>query len=62
MANKLTILFAPIDAVGHVNACIGLAEALKDRGHRIVFLVSKPYSGQLFSYGFEEEIFEMKRM
>jgi UDP:flavonoid glycosyltransferase YjiC (YdhE family) len=56
MHQKLTILFAPIDAVGHVNACIGIAEVLKERGHKIVFAISDMWSGKLTKYGFEEEI------
>jgi UDP:flavonoid glycosyltransferase YjiC (YdhE family) len=56
MPEKLTILFAPIDAVGHVNACIGVAEALKERGHRVVFAINHSWNGKLKKYGFEEEL------
>jgi hypothetical protein len=56
MPEKLTILFAPIDAVGHVNASIGLAEVLKERGHRIVFAINHSWNGKLKKYGFEEEL------
>jgi len=58
MSKKLTILIAPVSAVGHMNACIGLAEVLVSRGHKVVFVVDKPYEGKLVSYGFEEEIRE----
>ena len=57
MTKKLTILFAPIDGFGHVNACIGVAEVLRDRGHRIVFIINKSWKGKLTKYGFEEELF-----
>jgi hypothetical protein len=56
MRQRLTILFAPIDAVGHVNACIGIAEVLRDRGHRIVFALSDNWRGKLKIHDFEEEI------
>ena len=58
MSRKLTILFAPMDGVGHVNACIGLAEVLQSRGHKIVFAVSKLYKGKLTFYGFQEELLD----
>lgn len=60
MPKRLTVLFAPIDAVGHVNSCTGIAEVLQRRGHRIVFAVSQHWSGKLKKYGFEEELFTDK--
>jgi len=54
-ASKLTILFATVDAYGHFNACIGLAEPLRDRGHRVVFAVPNGWYGKLSKLGFEEE-------
>jgi hypothetical protein len=59
MPEHLTILFAPLDAVGHVNACIGIAQVLRDRGHRIVFAISDNWKETLKIYGFEEEIIEL---
>jgi len=56
MSKKLTILFYPVSGVGHVNACIGLAECLRDRGHEIVFAVDQSWKGKLIGYGFIEEI------
>lgn len=60
MTRKLTILFAPMEGVGHVNACIGLAEALHSRGHKIVFVVVQEFKGKLSSYGFHEELLEVE--
>ncbi len=62
MFRKLTILFSPLDAVGHMNACIGIAEVLRDRGHRIVFAMSDIWRDKLKIYNFEEEIIEIKDM
>ncbi|CAG2104069.1 unnamed protein product [Medioppia subpectinata] len=56
MVQKLTILFAPVEGVGHVNACIGLAEVLLSRGHKIVFVVNPSFAGKLSPFGFIEEI------
>ena len=55
MSMKMKIMFVPTENVGHVNACIGLAEVLLSRGHNIVFVVSKAYQGKLADYGFQEE-------
>lgn len=54
----LSIMFVTVDAVGHVNACIGLGERLRDRGHKIIFAVPKTWKGKLVGYGFVEEILE----
>ncbi len=61
MPEHLTILFAPVDAVGHVNACIGIAEVLRDRGHRIVFAISDNWREKLKVFGFEEELIELSK-
>ncbi|CAG2164062.1 unnamed protein product [Oppiella nova] len=51
---KLTVLFAPTDSMAHVNACHGLAEEFRDRGHRVVFTMDRAFKGRLEKYGFEE--------
>ncbi len=61
MSEKLTILFAPMEFVGVVNSCIGIAEVLRDSGHRIVFAISDKWKGKLNIYGFEEEIIELEK-
>ena len=58
MVKKLTILFVPISAVGHVNSSVGIAEVLNSRGHRIVFAVDQSFKGRLIQKGFEEQIVE----
>ncbi|XP_054152864.1 uncharacterized UDP-glucosyltransferase YdhE-like [Oppia nitens] len=52
----LTILFAPLDTWGHINACHGLADLLRQRGHRPVFALDIGYQGKLAKYGYEEYI------
>ena len=43
MPKTFTILFAPVYAVRHINACIGVAEILQLRGHQIVFMVNQSF-------------------
>ncbi|XP_054163836.1 NDP-glycosyltransferase YjiC-like [Oppia nitens] len=58
MSKKLNILVSVMDGVGHVNACIGLSQALQKRGHKITFVIEKAYKGKLAEFGFEEEIID----
>ena len=58
MANKLTILFVPMNALGHLNPMIGFAQNLHPK-HRIIFAVSQRSKGQLKKYGFEEEEYQV---
>lgn len=41
----MKVLFIPIDAHGHVNACIGIAQKLDDLGHRCVFALEEAWKG-----------------
>jgi len=56
MSKKLTLLFVPFNDLGHLNACIGLAECLRDRGHKFVFAIDPTFKGKLISYRFIEEL------
>ena len=58
MPTNLTILFTSVDAHGHVNSCVGVAQRLHQRGHRIVFTIGEAWKGKLVKYGFEEVIIE----
>ena len=58
MTKKLTILFTPVNAYGHVNSCVGVAEILSSRGHTIVFMVNQSFKGAFIKRGFQEEIIE----
>lgn len=53
---QLTVLVAPINAVGHVNACLGALEAFPQRGHRVIFLVDAVFQGKATARGYEEHI------
>ena len=56
MPKRYTVLYMPIDAHGHVNACLGTAQVLRDRGHRIVFAVDYAWRDILTREGFEVEL------
>ena len=58
MDNKLTILFCPMNALGHLNPLIGFGQHFVPK-HRVVFAVSQKSKGQLVKYGFEEEVYEV---
>lgn len=51
-----TFLFAPLNGYGHTNACIGVAEPLLAKGHKVVFAVDSCWKKMLQSYGFEVEL------
>ena len=59
MTNKrLTILFIPMNFLGHLNPMIGFAQNFIPK-HRVVFAVSQKSKGQLKQYGFEEEEYQI---
>lgn len=51
--SKKTILFVPLDCVGHVNSLISIADSLKYLGHRTAFLFYDPMDGGLSEKGHE---------
>lgn len=48
-----TILFVPLDCIGHVNSLMSIADSLKHLGHRTVFLFYDPMDGGLKEKGHE---------
>jgi len=49
-----TIAFFPEAAYGPALNCVGIAQALREMGHRAVFLCDKGFEGVFSEYGFEE--------
>lgn len=47
---KLKILFHAMDGTGHLNACVGVAEALTKRGHSVLFLVNEAFQSKTFCF------------
>lgn len=52
-SSQKTILFVPLDCVGHVNSLISIADSLRQLGHRTVFLFYDPMDGGLKEHGHE---------
>jgi MGT family glycosyltransferase len=49
-----TIVFFPEGAYGPTNNCVGIGQILRERGHRVVFVVEESFAGNLEAQGFEE--------
>lgn len=53
---QLTILVTPLNAVGHVGACVGALAPLLRRGHRIIFVLEETFAGKVAALGFTEHL------
>ena len=58
---SLKIFIYSADGVGHINACVGLGQAMVNRGHEVYFLCSLMFAGTLKKYGFHEIILTTKQ-
>jgi MGT family glycosyltransferase len=56
---RSTIVFFPEGAFGPTNNCVGIADVLQARGHRVVFLVEESFAGALEERGFEESLIRL---
>ncbi len=56
---KLTVLFLPESAYGPTNQCIGLADLLLRRGHRVIFASESSWAGRLSPLGIEERLVDL---
>jgi UDP:flavonoid glycosyltransferase YjiC (YdhE family) len=54
LGDARTIVFFPEGAFGPTNNCVGIGQVLKERGHRVVFVVEESFAGTLEGKGFEE--------
>jgi MGT family glycosyltransferase len=55
-----TIAFFPEPgAWGPTNNCVAIAEVLRERGHRVVFVVDESFKGVLEAKGYEERLMRM---
>jgi UDP:flavonoid glycosyltransferase YjiC (YdhE family) len=60
MPEPRTIAFFPEPgAWGPTNNCVAIAEVLRERGHRVVFVVDSSFEGVLEERGYEERIIRM---
>ncbi|WP_093799475.1 glycosyltransferase [Streptomyces sp. Wb2n-11] len=56
---RLTVLFVPESAYGPTNNCVGIADVLRRRGHRVVFAAEASWKGRLAALGFEEDLVDL---
>jgi MGT family glycosyltransferase len=54
-----TVVFFPEGAYGPTNNCVGIADVLLRRGHRIVFIIEESFAGTLEAKGFEERLMRL---
>ncbi len=54
-----TVIFFPEGAFGPTNNCVGIGEVLRDRGHRVVFVIEESFAGTLEEKGFEERLMRL---
>jgi len=58
-ADGKTVVFFPEGAFGPTNNCVGIGEVLRQRGHRVVFVVEESFAGTLEEKGFEERLMRL---
>src|SRR5213076_2394998 len=54
------VVFFPEGAYGPTNNCVGIAQVLRERGARVVFVVEESFAGTLEARGFEEALMRLK--
>ena len=59
MTEPRTIVFFPEGAFGPTNNCVGIGSVLRERGHRVVFIVEESFAGTLEAKGFEERLMRL---
>ena len=59
MTDARTIVFFPEGAFGPTNNCVGIGNVLRERGHRVVFIVEELFAGTLEAKGFEERLMRL---
>jgi MGT family glycosyltransferase len=57
--SKTIAFFPEPGAWGPTNNCVAIGEVLRDRGHRVVFVIDASFEGILEAKGFEERIFRV---
>jgi MGT family glycosyltransferase len=57
--SERTIVFFPEGAFGPTNNCVGIGEVLRERGHRVAFVVEESFAGTLEEKGFEERLMRL---
>ena len=56
---EATVVFFPEGAYGPTNNCVGIGQVLRERGHRVVFVIEESFAGGLEAQGFEERLMRL---
>ena len=59
MTESRTIIFFPEGAYGPTNNCVAIGQVLRERGHRVVFVLEESFAGSLEAQGFEERLMRL---
>ena len=59
LATVSTVVFFPEGAYGPTNNCVGIGQVLRERGHRVVFVIEESFAGSLEAQGFEERLMRL---
>ena len=59
LATVSTVVFFPEGAYGPTNNCVGIGQVLRERGHRVVFVIEESFAGTLEAQGFEERLMRL---
>ena len=59
MTDSKTIIFFPEGAYGPTNNCVAIGQVLRDRGHRVVFVLEESFAGSREAQGFEERLMRL---
>jgi MGT family glycosyltransferase len=59
LATVSTVVFFPEGAFGPTNNCVGIGQVLRERGHRVVFVIEESFAGSLEAQGFEERLMRL---
>ena len=52
MPKKFKFMFYCVEGTGHLNACIGFAQILTERGHETVFAINESWEPIVKKFGF----------
>jgi MGT family glycosyltransferase len=53
------VVFFPEGAYGPTNNCVAIGQVLRERGHRVVFVIEESFAGTLEGQGFEERLMRL---
>ena len=54
-----TVIFFPEGAYGPTNNCVGIGQVMRERGHRVLFVIEESFAGSLEAQGFEERLMRL---